>query len=234
MRSSPCQAHEGKPHYHGHRQRLREKFRDHGPQPLADYELIELLLCLAIPREDVKPLAKALLQRFGHLSALLSADQKTLLEINGVGPAVAHVIKLAYALNVRSSHQQVLGKVVLQGWQQVIDYCMLTMAYQSREQLRILFLDAQNQLIADEIIYQGSVNHLSIYPRDIMRRALEVEACAIILVHNHPSGDPTPSRADIDTTIKIQKIADELGIQLHDHLIIGQGRHASMKGLGIL
>lgn len=234
MRSLPCPAHEGKPHYHGHRQRLRDKFRDHGPQTLADYELIELLLCLAIPREDVKPLAKTLLNHFGTIPALLAADPKSLLEVKGVGPTVVHVLKLAYALNVRSAHHEVLGKMVLQGWQQVIDYCLLTMAYQSREQLRLLFLDVKNQLIADEIVYNGAVNQLVVFPRDIIRRALELEASALILVHNHPSGDPTPSRADIDTTLKLQKIAQELGIQLHDHLIIGQGRHTSMKGLGIL
>ncbi len=235
MRSLPCPARdEGKPHYHGHRQRLRDKFRDHGPETLADYELIELLLCLAIPREDVKPLAKALLDHFGPIPALLAAEPKSLMEVRGVGPVVVHVIKLAHALNVRSAHHQVLGKRVFQGWKEILDYCALTMGYQTREQLRLLFLDTKNQLIADEVIYNGSVNHLAVYPRDIIRRALELEASALILVHNHPSGDPTPSRADIDTTLKLQRIADELGIHLHDHLIIGQGRHTSMKGLGIL
>jgi DNA repair protein RadC len=234
MKSSPCPIPEVKPHYHGHRQRLREKFREHGHHPFADYELVELLLCLAIPREDVKPLAKRLLQQFGSLSSLLAAETKILLEIDGVGPAVVHVLKLVEAFITRSTHQKIIGKIVLQGWQQVIDYCLTTMSYQTREQLRLLFLDAKNQLIRDEVFENGTVNHLTVYPREIFRRALELEASGIILVHNHPSGDPMPSRADIDTTVKIQKIADELGIYLHDHLIIGQGCHTSMKGLGIL
>jgi DNA repair protein RadC len=223
-----------KPHYHGHRQRLRQKFHDHGSLALADYELIELLLCLALARGDVKPLAKTLLARFKKIPALLAADSKILLEIEGVGPTVVHVLKLAQAVALRAAQQEVMGKIVLQSWAQVIEYCTVNMAYNQREQLRLLFLDSKNHLIAEEVLQDGTVDHLPIYPREVIRRTLDVGASAIILVHNHPSGDPTPSRADIDATLKLQKIARELGINVHDHLIIGQGQHISMKGLGIL
>lgn len=234
LKSLPSVGIEKKPHHLGHRQRLKQKFDAKGESAFHDYELLELLLFSVIPRTDVKPIAKDLLKEFGSLLGVFSATPMALKKVKGVGDAVVHVLKLTHTLIGRSIQQDLLGKTVLQSWQQVIDYCTARMAFSQQEQLRLLFLDQKNQLIVDEVQQIGTVNHTPIYPREVMRRALEVNACALILVHNHPSGDPSPSRADIDLTLKIKEIGDQLGIKLHDHIIIGQGKHNSFKTMGIL
>lgn len=223
-----------KPHHVGHRQRLKEKFDNRGESALYDYELLELLLFCAIPRADVKPIAKQLLMKFGSLLGVFGAPPKALKEIKGVGDSVIHVLKLIHSLLGRSIQENLQGKIVLQSWHQVIEYCTVRMSYNQQEQLRLLFLDQKNRLIADEVQQVGTVNHTPIYPREVMRRALEVNASALILVHNHPSGDSSPSRADIELTLKIQEIGAQLGIKLHDHIVIGQGKHNSFKAMGIL
>lgn len=234
MKSSPSLKTEVTPHYQGHRQRLKDKFNTVGADAFADYELLELLLFQIIPRTDTKPLAKALLEKFGSLLAILSAPEHQLKEIKGVGDSVTHALKVHHALLSRALKKDIHGKCVLQSWQQVIDYCALSMSYDDKEQLRILYLDQKNQVLCDEIQQRGTVNHTPIYPREVMKRALEVGASGLILVHNHPSGDPTPSRSDIDLTLKVQRIGTDLGIKLHDHVIIGKGRHCSLKSLGII
>ncbi|MDY6962737.1 MAG: DNA repair protein RadC, partial [Pseudomonadota bacterium] len=209
-------------HYHGHRDRLRSRYRDHGDAALADYELLELLLFRLIPRRDTKPIAKALIDRFGTLAGVFGAPTGLLQEINGVGEAVALDLKLIATVAHRMLKSELRGKQVLSSWSSVIDYCHAAMAYESREQFRILFLDKRNALIADEVQGRGTVDHTPVYPREVVRRALELSATAIILVHNHPSGDPTPSRADIDMTRTIVETAKPLGITVHDHISIGK------------
>ncbi len=223
-----------KPHYAGHRERLRERFVQAGADALADYELLELLLFRAIPRADTKPVAKALLARFGSFAEVLGAPPRLLGEVKGVGPAVALEIKLAAAAAERMLKSSIRGRQVLTSWSAVIDYCRMAMAFEAREQFRILFLDKKNALIADEVQQTGTVDHTPVYPREIVRRALELSATAIILVHNHPSGDPTPSRADIEMTKLIVESARPLGISVHDHIIIGKSGHASLKGLQLM
>ncbi|WP_395447041.1 DNA repair protein RadC [Aminobacter sp. UC22_36] len=220
-----------KPHYLGHRERLRERFSATGGDSLADYELLELLLFRLIPRADTKPVAKALLARFGTLAEVLGASANLLQEVKGVGPAVALDLKIVTATAKRMVRGEISGREVLSSWNQVLDYCRAAMAFEQREQFRILFLDKKNVLIADEVQQQGTIDHTPVYPREVIKRALELSATAIILVHNHPSGDPTPSRADIDMTKTIIDIAKPLGISVHDHIIIGKKGFASMKGL---
>lgn len=220
-----------KPHYLGHRERLRERFSAAGGDNLADYELLELLLFRLIPRADTKPVAKALLARFGTLAEVLGAPVNLLQEVKGVGPAVALDLKVITAAARRMARGEISGREVLSSWNQVLDYCRAAMAFEEREHFRILFLDKKNVLIADEVQQTGTVDHTPVYPREVIKRALELSATAIILVHNHPSGDPTPSRADIDMTKTIIDIAKPLGISVHDHIIIGKNGFASMKGL---
>lgn len=217
-------------HYEGHRERLRERFRSVGQEALADYELLEILLFRSIPRADTKPLAKALLKRFGSLGEVLGAPERLLREVPGCGPAVAFDLKLVAAASQRMIKGDIKGREVLGSWTQVIDYCRSAMAFEPREQFRILFLDKKNALIADEVQQVGTVDHTPVYPREVVRRALELSATAIILVHNHPSGDPTPSRADIDMTKLIIETAKPLGIAVHDHIIVGKTGHASLRG----
>lgn len=221
-------------HYHGHRDRLRERFRDNGEAALADYELLELFLFRLIPRRDTKPIAKALIDRFGSLGGVFGASPALLQEIAGIGETVALELKLFSALSSRVLKRQIKGKQVLASWAAVIDYCHAAMAYEPVEQFRILFLDKRNALIADEIQGRGTVDHTPVYPREVVKRALELSATAIILVHNHPSGDPTPSRADIDMTKRIIDTASPMGITVHDHIIIGKDGHASLKGLRMI
>lgn len=218
-------------HYHGHRERLRNRFRESGDAALADYELLELLLFRLIPRRDTKPIAKALIERFKTLGGVLGAPINLLQEVNGIGEAVALDLKLAAALSRRMLKSEIKGKTVLGSWSSVIEYCHSAMAHETREQFRILFLDKRNTLIADEVQGHGTVDHTPVYPREVVKRALELSATAIILVHNHPSGDPTPSRADIDMTHTIIATAKPLGITVHDHIIIGKDGHVSFKGL---
>ncbi|WP_328596013.1 RadC family protein [Aureimonas psammosilenae] len=218
-------------HQHGHRDRLRERFSVSGASALADYELLELLLFRTIPRRDTKPLAKALLARFGSLGEVLNAPPARLREVFGMGEATALDFGIVAAVNERAMRSAVRSREVLSSWSAVIDYCTAAMAHQTREQFRILFLDKKNALIADEVQHVGTVDHTPVYPREVVRRALELSASAIILVHNHPSGDPTPSRADIEMTRTIAETARPLGITVHDHVIVGRSGHTSLKGL---
>ena len=223
-----------KPHFHGHRDRLRQRFREAGPAGLADYELLELFLFRLLPRRDTKPVAKALLQRFGSLSEVFGAPPALLEEIDGIGESVALDIKATAALAQRMLKDDLKARQLLGSWDAVLGYCRSAMAFEQREQFRILFLDKKNCLIADEVQQTGTVDHTPVYPREIVRRALELSATALILVHNHPSGDPTPSRADIDMTKTVVETAKPLGIAVHDHIIIGRQGHASLRGLGLM
>jgi DNA repair protein RadC len=224
----------GSAHFHGHRERLRARFRDHGVSALADYELLEMALFRPFPRGDTKPLAKTLLKRFGSLSEVLAAPRERLKEIEGVGDRVVDELKLIRAFAERTAGEAVRKRTVLSSWSTLIDYCRTAMAYEEREQFRILFLDKKNQLLADEVQQVGTVDHTPVYPREVIRRALELSATAIILIHNHPSGDPTPSRADIQMTQSIIDIAKPLGIAVHDHIIVGKEGHASLRGLKLI
>jgi DNA repair protein RadC len=222
------------PHYHGHRERLRERFLRAGDEALADYELLELVLFRALQRVDVKPLAKDLLARFGSFAEVISAPPERLAEIKGLGPAGIAELKIVQAAATRLTRGQVKGRTVLSSWSNVLDYCRSAMAFADKEQFRILFLDKRNQLMADEVQQQGTVDHTPVYPREVVKRALELGATAIVLVHNHPSGDPTPSRADIQMTQAIIEVARPLGISVHDHIIVGKDGHASLKGLKLI
>ncbi|MGQ2902830.1 MAG: RadC family protein [Neoaquamicrobium sediminum] len=223
-----------KPHYLGHRERLRTRFREAGAGALSDYELLELLLFRSIPRADTKGLAKTLINRFGSFAEVLGAPEHLLREVEGVGDAVALDIKTIAAASSRMARGAIGRRPVLGSWAQVIDYCRAAMAFEPREQFRILFLDKKNVLIADEVQQSGTVDHTPVYPREVMRRALELSATAIILVHNHPSGDPTPSRADIEMTKTIIETGKPLGVIVHDHIIVGRNGHASLKGMQLI
>ncbi|SDA54146.1 DNA repair protein RadC [Sinorhizobium sp. NFACC03] len=218
-------------HYHGHRDRLRARYREHGDAALADYEILEMLLFRLLPRKDTKPIAKALISRFGTLAGVFGAPIALLQEVNGIGEAVALDLKLISTIGHRTLKSELRQKHLLSSWSAVIDYCHAAMAYETKEQFRILFLDKRNTLIADEVQQTGTIDHTPVYPREVVKRALELSATAIILVHNHPSGDPTPSRADIDMTKLIVETAKPLGIAVHDHIIIGKDGHVSLKGL---
>ncbi|MBX4870664.1 DNA repair protein RadC [Rhizobium bangladeshense] len=224
----------GPEHYHGHRERLRDRFRELGDTALADYEILELLLFRLIPRRDTKPIAKALIERFGSLSGVFGAPAALLTEVKGVGGNVALDLKLIATVAHRTLKSEIRSKQVLSSWSSVIQYCHAAMAHETREQFRILFLDKRNVLIADEVQGRGTVDHTPVYPREVVKRALELSATAIILVHNHPSGDPTPSRADIDMTKVIIEAAKALDITVHDHIIIGKDGHVSLKGLKLM
>ena len=221
------------PHYHGHRERLRARFREAGSEALPDYELLELVLFGAIPRRDVKPLAKSLLVRFGSFAEVISAPTHLLAEA-GLGEATITELKVIEAAAHRFLKVEAKRRPVLSSSSALIDYCRAAMAFADKEQFRILFLDKRNRLIADERQQVGTVDHTPVYPREIVKRSLELSATAVILVHNHPSGDPTPSRADIDMTRQIAAVAKPLGIAVHDHIIVGRDGHASLKGLGMI
>jgi len=223
----------GVPHYHGHRERLKQRFREK-PDSLRDYELLELVLFQAVPRRDTKPIAKALLDRFGTLSEVFGAPETLLTEVDGVGESVALHLKVYQEAARRFAKDSIRSRPLLDSWKSVIDYCRTAMAHAAIEQFRILFLDKRNMLIADEVQQSGTVDHTPVYPREVVKRALELSATAIILVHNHPSGDPTPSRADIQMTKQIIDTAKPLGIAVHDHLIVGRNGHASLKSLQLI
>jgi DNA repair protein RadC len=222
------------PHYLGHRKRLKQRFMDGGADALPDYELLELVLFTAIPQGDVKQTAKDLLTRFGGFANVLSAAPERLIEVKGVGPAVVTNLKIVQAAAIRLSKREAMTKPVLGSFRAVLDYCMAAMAREEREQFRILFLDRKNMLIADEVQNKGTIDHTPAYPREVVRRALELSAASIVLVHNHPSGDPTPSRNDVELTKEIVAAAKTLGIAVHDHLIVAKQHHASLKGLGMM
>ncbi len=225
---------ESAPHFHGHRQRLRDRFMDAGEAALADYEMLELLLFRAIARRDVKPLAKALIARFGSYAETVAARPERLREVEGLSEAAIVEIKLVEAAAKRLARGALQKRPVLSSFMEVLDYCRTAMAFAEREEFRILFLDKRNALIADEVQGVGTIDHTPVYPREIVRRALELGASALILAHNHPSGDPTPSAADIRMTKDIAAIAQPFGITVHDHLIVGRHGHSSFRGLKLL
>jgi DNA repair protein RadC len=223
-----------KPHYHGHRERVREKFLDHGPDSFADYELLELVLFTVIPLKDTKPLAKTLLAKFGGLPEIMNASIDELVKIDGIKHNTAIALKSITALAHRALKAEVMNRAILNSWDRLMDYCHATMAHETREHFRILFLNKKNELIADEIQGSGTVDATPAYPREIMKRALELGATALILVHNHPSGDPKPSKADIELTAHIIRAAEPFQIIIHDHIIIARKSYASFKSLGLI
>jgi DNA repair protein RadC len=231
--SSPEDKQEGD-HASGHRQRLKDRFMRAGREALQDYELLELILFRSIPRRDVKPLAKKLIAEFGSVAEVLGAPLSRLRTTDGIGEATAIDLKLVEAAGRELAKGAVKKRTVLGSWTAVIDYCRASMAFETREVFRILFLDKRNALIADEIQQTGTVDHTPVYPREVVKRALEVSATAVILVHNHPSGDPTPSQADIAMTRQIVEAGKPLGILVHDHIIIGKNGHTSMKGQALI
>lgn len=222
------------PHYTGHRQRLRERFLRSGNEGLQDYELLELVLFRAIPRRDVKPLAKQLIDKFGSFAEVISAPVERLREIEELGEAAAVELKVVQATALKLNQARVLNRPVLRSWARVVDYCTASMAYSDTKTFRVLFLDHKHTLVADEVQQKGTVNRMPAYPRDVVKRALDLGASGIVLVHNHPSGDPTPSRADIEMTKEIEDAGRALKIQLIDHLVIGRGTHVSFRQAGLI
>ncbi len=223
-----------KPHYHGHRDRLRTRFLEGGASALADYELLELYLFNSIPRRDIKSIAKDLIARFGSFAEVVSAPIKHLREVKGVSERTALDLKILQAGALKLGQESILGRPVLSTWPALLDYCRSVMQFENEEQFRVLFLDKKNRLIADEIIGQGTVDRAPVYPREVVKRALELSSTAIILAHNHPSGDPTPSHSDIEMTTNIIAAAIPLGVAVHDHLIIGRDSTVSFKTLGLM
>lgn len=220
--------------YTGHRERLRDRFMNGGLEQFPDYELLELLLFRAIPRRDTKAIAKRLISRFGSFAEVVNAPDTLLREVSGVGHRVIEELRLTRAASLRLARAEVVSKPVVSSWERLLEYCRMAMAYEKREQFRILFLDRKNHLIGDEVQQEGTVDHTPVYVREVVKRALELSASAIILVHNHPSGDPTPSRADIEMTRLIIEAAKPLGITVHDHLIVGREGHISMKAMKLI
>lgn len=224
----------GQPHQVGHRGRLRRRLLAAGPDSLPDYELLELVLFSALPRQDVKPLAKALLHHFDSFAGVISAPPGRLAEVPGVGDAVVATLKVVQAAAQRLARDEVMTRPVIGSWQKLLDYCRASMAREANEHFRVLFLNRRNELIADEVQQRGTVDHTPVYPREVLKRALELGATAVIMVHNHPSGDPTPSAADIAMTREVKEAGDKLGVALHDHVIIGRNGHASFRTLGLI
>jgi DNA repair protein RadC len=225
---------EAPPSHIGHRQRLRERFMKGGADALPDYELLELVLFGALPRRNTKELAKRLIARFGSFAEVINAPESLLAEVKDVGDVVITELKLVRAAALRLMRGELLERPVLSSWSEVLHYCRAAMGFESREQFRILFLDKKNHLIADEVQQEGTVDHTPVYVREVVKRALELSATAIVLVHNHPSGDPTPSRADIEMTRQIVEAAKPLGLVVHDHIIVGRQGHVSFKGLRLI
>lgn len=223
-----------KAHFLAHRGRLRERFMKAGRDALADYELLELVLFRAIARRDVKPIARRLIETFGDFNHAISAPINQLADVPGVGDAVIRELKIVEAAAHRLAQARIINRNALTGWSELMEYCKISMAHLHHEQFRILFLDRRNVLIADEDQQRGTVDHVPVYPREVVKRALELNASAIILVHNHPSGDPTPSESDISMTARIATAAQAVSITLHDHVIIGKERDTSFRSLGLL
>mgnify|MGYP000014691852 FL=1 len=224
----------GKSDTAGHRQRLRQRFMKAGADGLADYELLELLLFQAIGRRDTKPVAKALLARFGSYAEVISADVAEIKKVEGAGDAVAIALKTVQASALRLTQDEVMNQPVLTSWDKLLKYCRAAMAYETSEHFRILFLNKKNVLIADEVQQQGTVDHTPVYPREVVKRALELGATALIMVHNHPSGDASPSKADIEMTMEVKEAGERLGIMLHDHVIVSKSGNNSFKTMGLL
>lgn len=223
-----------RPHNAGHRERLRQRFLAGGHAGMAEYELLEIILFNAIPRIDVKPLAKTLIATFGDLNGVIAASEHRLLQVEGTNPRVWLQLRIIEAVAHRMARARVMQREVIGSWDALMSYCKTTMAYRETEHFRILFLDNRNVLIADEDQARGTVNHVPVYPREVAKRALEFNATAIILVHNHPSGDPTPSRADIEMTAQIERACQAIGVRVHDHVVIGREHDASFRSLGLI
>ena len=221
------------PDHKGHRERLRRRFLD-APEAIPDYELLELLLGAAIPQKDTKPLAKALIKRFGSFADVITADVDDLKTVDGIKDVAAATLKVVREAAIRLARAPVLNTSVISGWDVLLDYCRTTMNTLPTEQFRLLFLDRKNTLIADEVQQTGTVDHTPLYPREVVKRALALHASSIIMVHNHPSGDPKPSRADIEMTRTVKDALNAVGIQLHDHVVVGRKGHASFKAMGLL
>lgn len=222
------------PDYIGHRNRLRERFMAGGAEALADYEMLELLLFQALPRRDTKPIAKALISKFGSFSGAITAPPEALREIKGIGDSAIMCLKTVAASAHRLAREEVMARPVVGSWDQLLGYLRGVMAHEQNEQFRVLFLDTKNGLIADEKQQDGTVNHTPVYPREVIKRALQLGATAIIMVHNHPSGDPTPSGADVEMTREILDIGKKLGVTLHDHVIVARGGNSSFKSMGLI
>jgi DNA repair protein RadC len=222
------------PHYRGHRDRLRQRFLSGGADALPDYELLELLLFMAIPQKDIKPLAKDLVARFGSLSGVLNASVTDLITVKGISENSAATLKIVQAAAHRLLKQDLMKRPILNSWARLMEYCAATMAHEGREHFRVLFLNKKNELVADEIQHSGTVDHTQAYPREIMKRALELGATALVLCHNHPSGDPTPSRADIEMTQAIIAAGQPFNIIIHDHLVVSRNGTASFKTMGLM
>ncbi|WP_373299062.1 RadC family protein [Algimonas arctica] len=231
---APATDKDPKPHYHDHRDRLRDKFTRRGADAFDDYELLELILFQALPRIDTKPIAKALLAKFETLAEVVAAPVEKLTTVKGIGPSAAQHLKILQQVSIRIGKSSVINRPVLSSWNALLDYCRAAMQFEGREQFRVLFLDRKNRLLADEVMGHGTVDRAPVYPREIVRRALVHEATAIILVHNHPSGDPTPSRQDIALTESIIETAKAINVVVHDHLIVGREDVASFKMLGLM
>lgn len=217
-----------------HRTRLRERFAADDGASMPDYELLELILFNAIPRRDTKPLAKRLIARFGSLASVLAADRANIIQVEGAGPAVAGLVKAVHQAGIRQAREDLQERQILDSWDKVLDYCRAAIGHRPRESFHVLFLDRKNGLIAAEQQSAGTVDQTSVYPREVIKRALELNASALVMVHNHPSGDPTPSHADIEITRAVEAAGQSLGVALHDHVIIARGRHASLRALGLI
>ena len=222
------------PHYHGHRERLRRRLLEKGAASLSDHEVLEYLLFGAKARGDTKPLAKALIKRFGSLAGVLAAGPEELGKIKDLGEASIAALKVVPEAARRMALAEASERPVIASWDKLLAYCRITMGREKVEQFRLLFLDRKNRLIADELQQRGTVDHTPVYPREVIKRALELGASSLILVHNHPSGDSTPSRADIDMTRQVQEAAEKLGISVHDHIVISRSGHNSFKSMGLL
>ena len=223
-----------RPHYWGHRERLRQRFLEGGQEAMPEYEILELLLFNAIPRVDVKPLAKRLLTAFGDLGGVVSAPERRILAVEGATPKVYLQLRIAEAFAHRMARARVIDRCAIASWDDLLRYCKTVMAHRSTEQVRVLYLDRKNVLIADEAQGEGTVDHVPVYPREVVRRALELNASAVILVHNHPSGDPEPSQEDVAMTARIEEACRAVGVALHDHLVIGRDRDASLRAMGLM
>ena len=218
----------------GHRARLRQRLLDQGPDALLDHEIVEYLLALAIPRRDTKPLAKALIREFGGIGPLLSAQPEALMRVPGMGEAAAAAIRIADAAAIRLLRTQAMAQPILSGWQALLDYLQADMAHIGIERVRVLHLNTRNMLIRDETISEGSIDQAAVHVREVIRRAIELGSASIILVHNHPSGDPSPSRQDIALTRQIIDAGSTMGVTVHDHVIIGAKGHSSLRALGLI
>jgi len=234
MSLTKTQPKQAEPHYTGHRQRLRERFLNSGKGIIPDYELLEIMLFAATPRSDVKPLAKQLLLRFENLAGVVTANNEELRQVKGVNDAVLAQLKVVQELAERLLKHDIDEKPILQSWKALLDYCRATMGHLKKEQFRLLFLNKKHVVIADELQEYGTIDQTPVYPREVVKRALQLEASAIIMVHNHPSGDTRPSTADIQITKQIIQAAEAVGVKLHDHIIISSKGHYSFRAHGVI